>query len=69
MPVYAQSSITKITVKVEEHFIITKMDYPIIGLYKYESKCEPIGELNKDGYGDFSLASNDVNASSFGCRE
>lgn len=52
---YAQSPVTKVTVKDEVYFITTKMNYDILGLYKYESKGEPIVELNKDGTGIFQL--------------
>ena len=53
--VCAQSDVTKVTVKDEVYYITTKIDYPITGLYKYESKGEPIVELNKDDTGIFQL--------------
>ncbi len=53
--VYAQSPVTKVTVKDEVYYITTKMDYAITGLYKYESKGEPIVQLNEDGTGIFQL--------------
>ena len=53
--VCAQSAVTKVTVKDEVYYITTKMDYPITGLYKYESKGEPIVQLNEDGTGIFQL--------------
>ena len=53
--VCAQSAVTKVTVKDEVYYLTTKMDYPITGLYKYESKGEPIVQLNEDGTGIFQL--------------
>ncbi len=53
--VCAQSAVTKVTVKDEVYYITTKMDYPVTGLYKYESKGEPIVQLNEDGTGLFQL--------------
>jgi len=52
---FAQSAVTKVTVKDEVYYITTKMDYPITGLYNYESKGEPIVQLNADGTGLFQL--------------
>ena len=52
---FAQSAVTKVTVKDETYYITTKMEYPITGLYKYESKGDPIVQLNEDGTGLFQL--------------
>ena len=53
--VFAQSDVIKVTVKDEVYYLTTKLDYPITGLYKYESKGEPIVQLNEDGTGIFQL--------------
>ena len=52
---FAQSAVTKVTVKDETYYITTKMEYPITGLYKYENKKDPIVQLNEDGTGLFQL--------------
>lgn len=52
---FAQSAVTKVTVKDEVYYITTKMEYPITGRYKYENKGAPIVELNADGTGIFQL--------------
>lgn len=52
---FAQTAVTKVTVKDETYYITTKSDYPITGLYKYESKKDPIVQLNEDGTGIFQL--------------
>lgn len=52
---FAQTAVTKVTVKDETYYITTELEYNIIGLYKYEEKGAPIVELNKDGTGIFQL--------------
>jgi hypothetical protein len=50
---FAQAKITKITAQNQDHYITTKIDYPIAGTYQYENISEPIVVLNADGTGIF----------------
>jgi hypothetical protein len=50
---FAQIKVTKIEAKNQDHYITTKIDYPIIGTYLYENISEPIVVLNADGSGIF----------------
>lgn len=50
---FAQAKITKIEAKNQDHYITTKIDYPIAGTYQYENISEPIIVLNLDGTGIF----------------
>lgn len=52
---YAQSAVTKVTIKDEVYYLTREIDYPIAGVYNYESKGEPIVQLNIDGTGLFQL--------------
>jgi hypothetical protein len=52
---YAQSGITKIVEKDEVYYITTDIGLPIIGLYQYEGKKEPIVSLKEGGQGLFQL--------------
>lgn len=52
---YAQTAVTKVTVKDEVYYLTKNIGYNITGIYKYESKGEPIVQLNKDGTGLFQL--------------
>ncbi len=52
---FAQSTVTKVTVKDETYYITTKLEYPITGLYKYENKGAPIVDLKEGGTGIFQL--------------
>ena len=52
---FAQTAVTKLTVKGEVYYLTKKTGYNITGLYKYESKGEPIVKLNEDGTGLFQL--------------
>jgi hypothetical protein len=50
---FAQTKITKITARNQDHYITTKIEYPIAGTYQYENISEPIVILNLDGTGIF----------------
>ncbi|TDD94210.1 hypothetical protein [Flavobacterium cellulosilyticum] len=50
---FAHIKVTKISAKNKAHFITTKINYPILGLYQYENISEPIVILNADGIGIF----------------
>jgi hypothetical protein len=49
---YAQINISKISAKDGDHYITTKIGYPIIGTYLFE-EAEPIIQLNANGTGIF----------------
>lgn len=49
----AQTIVSKITSNNQDHYITTKIDYPILGLYQFENISEPIVILNADGTGVF----------------
>jgi hypothetical protein len=49
----AQIKVSKITANNQDHYITTKIDYPILGLYQFENISEPIVILNADGTGVF----------------
>jgi hypothetical protein len=51
----AQIKVIKISAKNQTHYITTKIEYPIIGLYQYENSSEPIVMLNADGSGVFQF--------------
>lgn len=53
--IFAQTDVTKVTVKEETFYLTKTIGYPIIGLYQYESKGDPIVQLNEDGQGIFQL--------------
>jgi len=60
---FAQTKVTKITAQNEDHYITTKIDYPITGTYQYENISEPIVILNLDGTGIFQnkdLSKNEI---------
>lgn len=50
---HAQIKIDKIRYKIHDHFITTKIGYPIEGTFLYEGKTEPIVQLNANGTGTF----------------
>jgi hypothetical protein len=52
---HAQNEVTTITSKNQNHYISTSIDYPIAGIYLYESKTEPVVQLNADGTGIFQF--------------
>ncbi len=52
---FAETPVTRVTIKDEVYYLTRNIDYPITGLYKYESKGEPIVQLNEDGTGLFQL--------------
>ena len=52
---FSQVKITKITTQNQDHYITTKIDYPIAGTYQYENISEPIIVLNPDGTGIFQF--------------
>ncbi len=52
---FAQIKITKIEAKNQDHYITTKIDYPIAGTYLFENVSEPIVVLNADGTGIFQF--------------
>lgn len=49
----AQIKVSKIRARNQTHYITTKIEYPIIGLYQFENISEPIVILNADGTGIF----------------
>jgi len=53
--VCAQSKVKTITIKNEVYYITTEVGIPVVGLYKYEGKKDPIVQLNADGTGLFQL--------------
>lgn len=52
---FAETDVTKVTIKDEVYYLTKNIGYPITGIYKYESKGEPIVQLNDDGTGLFQL--------------
>ena len=50
---FSQAKITKISIRNQQHYITTTIDYPIAGTYQYENISEPVVILNFDGTGIF----------------
>jgi len=48
---YAQIKINKIKINDKEHYLANVIGYPIIGVYNYVNRLEPITILNSDGTG------------------
>jgi len=48
---YAQIKINKIKINDKEHYLANVIGYPIIGVYNYVNRLEPITILNPDGTG------------------